>query len=195
MGGWVFIGDLIRELVEALGISRFFLFGHSYGGGLALLAAYALEETRGLILVNSMALRRHKGLVYSPFVFRCFFKARQLGIFRKYTYATLTRMYEELGFLRYVEISEAMFDLHLAWISSIHFSDLRRVAPRLKCGTLMISNADDPLIENEHGFTLMRRLNHAKLRHHIHLAKGGHHLGREKAATIARAIHTFVQQT
>jgi pimeloyl-ACP methyl ester carboxylesterase len=54
----------IRELIEALGLRRVVLAGHSYGGTLAL--AYAErrpQDVRGLVLVDTAAAGQHSGFL------------------------------------------------------------------------------------------------------------------------------------
>ena len=55
--------NAVLALADHLGLRRFAALGHSMGGGTALtLAADAPDRVSHLVLLNSVALRRHRGL-------------------------------------------------------------------------------------------------------------------------------------
>lgn len=180
--GWA---EVPVAVADALGLERFAVLGHSFGGGAALLAA-ALAGARlsGLVLLASMGGRRHRG-----FLLPCRVYAFAAGVARHRSVwrpaAALARIAYRVNGLR-PPIDDADLSLHMGLLGSVEFDALTAAARRVTAPALVMHAADDRLVEPDIARSLARELLHGS---YVELDGGGHHLNRTRPQEVAAAVH------
>ncbi len=172
-------------LADTLGIDRFVLMAHSFGGGLALVtAALFPERVCGLVLVNSIGTVRHRGLapIQGP-LFKRLHELLEHDVIGGPFADLLRRGYAQLGFKGEFSVEDIVH--HMKLINHMDFALHRWAAREVRCPVLVVSTDDDPLIEARVPHRLITDLGPGGLRRHLHLPDGGHYANKHHAHIIA----------
>lgn len=183
-------GAFVAGALEALGIGRCTLVGHSMGGAVALSAAVQAGPRVGaLALVASLGLRRHRLL--RRFVGHRAF-ARALGVpgLRAPALALLRAGFRALGFPAQTTPAEVAHTVRC--LAGVDFEVQRRNTARLAVPTLCAWADDDAFIEpevaGEHAAALPGG---PRLR----WAEGGHNLQKSRSVELAAALVELARAT
>jgi len=183
--GWA---EVVIAVADALGLGRFAVLGHSFGGGAALLAgALAGERLAGLVLLASMGGRRHRGFLLPCAVYAY---AAELARHRLVwpPAAALARFAYRTNGLK-PPVDDATLVLHMHLLGSVEFDALTIAARRVTAPALVVHAADDRLVEPDIGRALAREFVHGS---HVELEVGGHHLNRTRPREVAAAVHDLL---
>ncbi len=188
--GWA---RMIDAAADALGLERFILLAHSFGGGAALLAAGRLpNRLSGLVLIASMGIRRHRALTGPPWVWRAFASLVAFPPSRHLAIGAARRGYRS----RRLPFPSNWRDLyrHLRLTGSINFGAIRRATAAITAPAIVFQAQDDPLVEPDIAAGLAGTIPRATL--HT-FETGGHHLQKTRAREISTIIShelSLVQQ-
>jgi len=172
----------VFELIEALGIERPIIMGHSMGGVVATaMAAQAQDKLRALVFIATPGLRPHKGLRRLPrrALSDWFAHPRR----RKLLMPVLRRGFALMGFRGAYPDSALLHTLHgvAALDIKVHAQRLRA----LRLPSALIWCQDDPLIEATVPEALVRVLPDGP---RLCFAHGGHNPQKHQAIEIADAL-------
>lgn len=169
---------------DALGLERFAVLGHSFGGGAALhAAARAGARLTGAVLLASMGGRRHRGFLLPCGAYAL--AVRLAGHPRAWRPAAATaRLAYRVNGLR-PPADDAGLVLHMRLLASVDFGELAASAGRVAAPALVVHAADDPLVEVDIARALVRDFPNASF---VGLAGGGHHLNRTRPREVAEAV-------
>lgn len=175
----------VLDVLRALGVPRFAVAGHSIGGAVALaLAAHAPAQVTALCLINSVGVRRHRGLVVPSAVHTTLARLATTplggGLARR-----LEQHYAGRGLRPDKPLDPAVFAHHVRIVAALDFLEQRRNARAVHAPTLLFSTDDDVFIEPFITTTLRDTLTHASIVSHLRTATGGHHGQKRAAAPIA----------
>lgn len=178
--------DVLASLADVLALQRFGLLGHSMGGGSALvLAAQQPRRVSLLVLVASLALRPHRGLMMPPRWFGMLAGAFE----RPWLAPALARLfraqYKKRRFSGADRMTAADFALHCRAIAAADFALLRWAAASPRPPTVVAYASDDPLIQPWISRELTAAMPDARV---LAFEEGGHHLQKTRAADLAEAI-------
>ncbi len=171
-------------VAEALEIDRYFLMGHSFGGGAAILAAARdSEATLGLVLLASMGGRLHQGFGLPPRAYR--FLAVGLGIplLRNFLSSWGIRAYEKRQLPKPRDRRELSLQMRI--IGSVNFREQGRLAAGLPMPVCSFHALDDRLVESEIARELVATIHDGRV---TVFEDGGHHLQKTRAREIANAL-------
>lgn len=176
----------LQELLDALGLERMVLGGHSMGGGMALrLAERWPARVRGLALLASVGPRPHLGLRRSrPDLAASLLDQRALD---PLTRPLLRAAFRALGFP--TGISDAALRHTVACASATDFDAIRRAALALQAPTFLAHADDDPLVESEITDALAGICPPGP---RLRFATGGHGLPKTRAAALNAALLEWI---
>lgn len=167
---------------------RFALVGHSIGGSACLVAAGLYRDhVSALALVNSVGVTRHRGMRVPERVARLLDEALALPDVGDAVALVLKDAMGALGF-RKVDVDALDVEslrVHMRIVGGLDFQLHRAVARQVACPTLVVSSADDPLVEPRVSQALADALCGRALQRHLHLCDGGHYLQKHAARDIA----------
>lgn len=183
LNGWV---RALLGVADTLGLERFALVAHSFGGGAALLAAaQAGRRLNGLGLLASMGARRHRAFSFPPPVFRVVAGAYAVpGLCRLLERATRT-IYIRNGLPVPEPGDTVTLRRHVRLLASVRFPRLAAAARRVVAPALVAHAEDDPLVEVSIARELAVLLPRAEL---LIFPSGGHHINRTRTGEIAAAV-------
>ncbi|NOZ78409.1 MAG: alpha/beta hydrolase [Acidobacteria bacterium] len=188
IAGW---SRVIHATADALGLERFILLAHSFGGGAAILAAGARPaRIAGLVLVSSTGARQHRALRRPP---RFWARMGSLVAFPP-TRPIATAMARRGYRARKLPFPSSWRDLRLQLrlTASIDFAAIGRAAAKVTAPTLIFQAQDDPLVESAIATDLAQKIPGASL--HT-FDTGGHHLQKTRAQDIATIVtHELLPQ-
>lgn len=171
-------------VADALGIERFALLAHSFGGGAALLAAGRQpERIDSLGLMATMGARRHRAFSKTPAQYRRLAVALRFPPTRPLVFSLASRGYTRRGLPLPADWRE--LEHHLALVGSVSFDELGRAASRYPGPALVFHAPDDPLIEPDIPREIALLLPGARF---VLFDGGGHHLQKTRAHEIASAM-------
>lgn len=187
----------IKLLLDALGVKRADIVGHSLGSFIAqTFAEFWPERTGRVVLISSSGGPRAGALPRPPkFDFAAVIRQLKEPIdpdskFMIEWWSSPTPVSEE--FLRRQRRDAAAIPVRV-WLAvldqALSDTDLQRTLPRLKAPTLLIWGSDDPLMEEEVRSTLREALPHAEVRVFPGL---GHNPFWEEPAQCAAVINHFL---
>jgi pimeloyl-ACP methyl ester carboxylesterase len=181
------VAKLLVAVADACSLERFFLLGHSFGGGPVIhAAALAHERVAGVALLASIGRRRHRA--FGPLRPRAFrFTARLAGMPVGRTLVTLAARlgYSMIG-LRPPERGDwRTVQRQLSIVGSIDFAEIRRLTSQLEIPALVAHAEDDPLVQIAIARELAGSLPHGE---GLFFPTGGHFVQKTQAAAIGRAI-------
>jgi pimeloyl-ACP methyl ester carboxylesterase len=177
---------ILLALADHLRLARFAVLGHSMGGGAALVAASSFRRRVSLlVLVASVALRRHRGLGYSSVQFRRMGRALRVPGLGALLVPKLREQYRRRGFSGSEKMRAHDFALHMEAIAAADFDLLRRCVAEGLPPTLIAYAQDDHLVETHLSRELAAAIPHARV---LLFDEGGHNLQKTRARELAQAI-------
>ena len=182
--------DLVAEVMRRRGHRRYAVVGHSFGGTAAMaLAARHPAVVSSLALVCSVGITRHRGLTIPHEVFRAMGGLSGVSLLAgpvRQAVGRFRRATEAMG----IRVERAFTDDELldqmGIIGGLDFAEQRRCARAVKASTLVVSAADDRLVETHVAQTLAAALQQAPIVTHLHRQRGGHLMQRHAADAIVR---------
>jgi pimeloyl-ACP methyl ester carboxylesterase len=176
----------VRQTVRALGFERFAILGHSIGGAVALLAAGMFsDDVTAAVFVNSAGTRRHRGLQLPTTIIGGLARSITAPGVGPYALDALHRFYDQRGTKVRERLDPDIAAFHLEITAALDFKEQRIAARRVKCPSLVVTSADDRVVEPEVGVALARALVNAPLVTQLHVAQGGHALQKHEARRTA----------
>jgi pimeloyl-ACP methyl ester carboxylesterase len=181
---------LFAEVMQARGHRTFAVAGHSFGGTAALAtAALFFERVSALVLVNSIGITRHRGLRLPHEMTRQVKHFARLPVVGPRVVAALQDVYARMapsplsGRDEAVDADDVV--AHTQLVGGLDFADLRSFASRVRAPALVVSAADDRVVESVVSFTLAQALSSTTLTSHRHSERGGHLMQKHDAPAIA----------
>lgn len=179
----------VLDTLDAMGLARVVLVGHSMGGGVTLAAA-ALARKRngvavvGLCLVASVGNRPHKAYLRMPSPRPVGLLLKVPGVARVLT-NPIYSSFVKGGFPASTPKHECVQALRC--VAALRFESLAAAAHELSLRPLpaLVTFAeDDPMVEPEVGEALVEALSAEELR----FAEGGHNIQKTQAVEIAEGL-------
>ncbi len=176
-------GAFVAGALEALGIKRCVLVGHSMGGAVALSAAVqAPDRVAALALLASIGLRRHRLMRRFPGV-RAFARAVDLPLLRGPARSLLKAGFRSVGFPAQTTGDEVAHTVRC--LAGVDFAVQARNTSALSVPTLTAWAEDDPFIERavfeEHTAALPGGPR-------LSWPTGGHNIQKSQAVELAEAV-------
>lgn len=177
---------LLHEVALARGHRHYAVLGHSFGGTSALAcAALHAPHVRALVLVNSVGTIRHRGLQIPHEVTGASRRLLHAPVVGERFVAFMRGAYQRGGLRSDVPLDADRLHGHLQMIGGLDFADQRVFCRSVSCPTLVVSAADDGLVEPRVSFALAAAFENATLVTHLHVGHGGHFLQKQEAPAIA----------
>ncbi len=180
-------GAFVVSALEALGVERCVLLGHSMGGGVALAAAVqAPARVAALGLIASIGLRPHRMFrrLRAP---RLFAAGVDLPLLGPPVRALLWRAFRALGFPAQTTTAEVAHTLRC--VAATRFEDQAAHVAALRQPTLLAWADDDAFIEPAVFEQLAAALPAGP---RLRWPTGGHNLQKSHAEELARALEALV---
>ncbi len=179
--------EVVRQAIDALGLDRPVVLGHSFGGTVATaLASQDEGRYRGLVLLASVAVRPHVGIRRLPL------RIPLSWMMAVPPLAALMRKPLATGFansgFRGWEHAQHVQALRVA--GSFRFGHHARHVDALRLPTMVAWTGDDKLIEESVSQDLYWRCPPGP---RIRFPTGGHNLQKTRAVELAEAISAWVQ--
>lgn len=188
VSGWA---KVLLAVADFFRKKDFFLLGHSFGGGcIYRLAAEHSERTRGMFLLASVGIRRHRGYGgKDPKHYHRLGIIAGTPVIRQLIVSMTRNHYGKLG-LKPPEPHEwQIVRRHLQLIGSLDFELISRQAPQLQVPALLCCCLDDRIVEPEIVAETAEVLPKGQL---VTYAGGGHHLQKTQAYEIASKMKEFL---
>lgn len=180
--GWA---RVIGAAADALSLHQYVVLGHSFGGGAAILAgATDPDRVAGLVLIASMAHRRHRAFGSSSSFFRLFAWLLAAPPTRRLALAAATYQYRKRGLVAPALKEWPSLHRQLRVISSVSFSANAHAAENCLAPCLVCHAEDDHLVEIEITRELVEVIPHATP---LIFPTGGHQLQKTRAREIGEA--------
>jgi pimeloyl-ACP methyl ester carboxylesterase len=177
---------LVVDVMRARGHRRFAVVAHSFGGSAALACAGLWPDAvSALALVSTMGVTRHRGLQLPPSVTGALGQLVRAPVVGERAFATLKAAYDRAGVRRERPVDADGLWAETQVIGALDFADLRLLAARVRCPTLVVGGDDDALVQRDVGFALAAALSSSSLVSHRRLRGGGHFLQKSDAAAVA----------
>ena len=179
---------VIIEFMDAIGLDKAFLLGHSMGGPLAVAACTDVpQRIKGLILLSSVGPMPYKAFRRSqPRIGHLLMSGRLGGIFRP----LMRYMFHRMGFPKGVSDESMAYVLHCA--HEFSFEEHSRNITAMECKTASIWAEDDPLIEADCYHALDAALPDGP---RLSYVDGGHNPQRLHPEKTARLIVEFMERS
>lgn len=177
----------VRRLMDALGIERAVVIGHSMGGATAVaLAAEAPERVAGLGLLSSAPLTPHRSWRQSrPDLLG---RVVQLPVLGRAMLPVLRRGMISAGFSRTLDLPTVRYTLECA--GALDFAAHRDAVARLRCPTMVAWCDDDPLVEGALSRVLAEGVPEGP---RLSFATGGHNPQKTWAVELGEALVPFAE--
>lgn len=180
---------LVAGVASALGLDRFALAGHSFGGAISLAAAARMpERVAALALVNAPGPVRHRGYMAPSAAHAATAMALRAPLVGPRVAPLVKRAWAAAGFTRDVPNERERLAAVSALVASLDFRAIRRELAALRCPVLVASSDDDPLVESFVARATMRAISADAMRTHLHRKTGGHYLQKHAADDVAEWI-------
>lgn len=181
----------IVETLDAEGIERVSVIGHSMGGKIAMaLSAIAPQRIEKLVMIDIAPVdyqtRRHDE------IFAAIRAVSAAGITRRGEAAEVMRtLLDEEGVIQFIlksfQDGEWRFNVPVLWDNYTTISGWEEV-PAWPHPALFIRGGDSPYLDNQHRDALLRQFPQA----HAHVISGaGHWVHAEKPEAVLRAVRRF----
>lgn len=180
----------VLEAVDALGLDRFAVLGHSIGGPVAMaVAARAPARVTALALLASVGLHPHRLARRTP---RHPDLARVLTLrpVQRIVLPGMRRGFTKAGFSASTPDGELVQCTRV--FARLSFEDNRRAAFGVRAPSLIAWADDDPLVEPAIGLSLAQVLPDGP---RITFAEGGHNIQKTRAVELAEALVSHVGDT
>ncbi len=182
--------DFIEQFTEKLGLNRFYLIGHSIGGGIAI--QYALnnpEKIKRLVLISSLFLGKEIAFwaryLSSPSIFR------HLGLAGLVMFDALAWFFRQFSFsftlkppYTRVQIGIGESIINLKGQTMILLDELTR----LMMPTLLVWGSKDSVVPAKHAYAAARVIPDCNL--HV-FQDCGHHVYHQKIKDFTRLVISF----
>ena len=180
--------DFILNFIEAIGLKKFSLLGHSFGGRIAVkFAVTEPERVKGLILCDAAGIKPKPGLKT-----RLIFTLARIGnaiftpkILARFKDSARNIFYIFLRKRDYVKADETMKET----IKKVLREDLLPELPQIKSKTLLIWGEIDKLVPLKYGYIFKEKIINSEL---IILPKIGHSPHLEVPKKLAEIILDFL---
>ena len=180
MRGWARIPAAVAD---TLGLERYLVAGHSFGGGAAILAAAGdAERVAGLLAIASVGAFRHRAYAWPPVAVRALLAGTWVPGLSGRLFGRALSEYRRIGLPLPMDIRELRRDVRL--MASLDFAGIGEAARRLRCPAVVAYALDDPVVEPSIARDLLERLPSAVA---LEFPSGGHHIQKTRAGAIARA--------
>ncbi len=182
--------EILLALPAALGLERFALLAHSFGGGALLLAgARGGDRVAGLVHLAGMGARRHRSFGLPPAAYAALRRLMGLSLARPVVAALGRSAYRRLGLVP----PESWQELyrHVSLLASVRFAALAESARKTTAPALVAYCVDDRMVQPAIARELAAILPHARL---VEYGSGGHRLQKSRARDLAGEITTFLEQ-
>jgi pimeloyl-ACP methyl ester carboxylesterase len=180
---------VVRAL-EALGIERCALLGHSMGGPLALaVAAEVPERVSSLVLLASVGLRPHRmmrRIGRHPLLAR----ALEIPPVRRAMLPSMRKGFVAAGFPPSTT-DEAIVQCTRIF-QNLRFSEIRDAVTRVRAPSFLAWAEDDPLVEGAIGLELGRALPAGP---RISWPEGGHNIQKSRAIELGRELSSWLSRS
>lgn len=175
----------VLAALEAIGIDRFTVLGHSMGGPLAMSVA-ASERVEGLALLASVGLRPHRLMRK---IGRYPDLARLVGVplVSRALLVPLRRGYQRAGFPASTPDAAIVHCTRI--FSTISFEEVRAAARCVRAPTFIAWAEDDPLVEPAIGLELARTLPAGP---RVVFDEGGHNFQKSRAIELGEALSAWL---
>ena len=185
---------LLVEVMQARGHETWAVVGHSFGGSGALAtAALYGDQVTALVMINSIGITRHRGLQLPHEITRQARHVARLPVVGERLVAVVRRGYARLGIRPDKALDADDVIAHTQLVGGLDFADLRCFAAQVRAPSLVVSAADDRVVESAVAFALAQALSYTKLTSHRHLGSGGHFLQKRDAPAIASWLQGRLQ--
>ncbi len=185
LDGWA---QALLAVAEALGLERFALLSHSFGGGAVVLAAArAGDRLAGAALLASMGPRRHRAFALPPAAYRALSGLIAFPLSRPLFVAGGRRFYRRLRLTPPDGWRELL--RHTSLLASVSFAEIAASAARIQAPVLVAHCSDDRMVQREIARELAELLPRGRL---LEYPTGGHHLQKTRARDLASAIAAFL---
>lgn len=182
-------GVLVGAVMAALGVERFVVVGHSFGGTAALATAARVPGVSALVMACAVGVTRHHGLsLPHELTGRLQLLRRVPGVGEQLAapfVGAVRSTIAGLGVRGERSYTDDEIVEHTKIIGGIDFADLRRFASEVRVPSLVVSAQDDRLVQPAVAQALTEALVHAPLVSHHHRRTGGHFLQKRAADIIA----------
>ena len=176
--------DVLLAVADALGLERFALLSHSFGGGAVIhAAARAGERLAGAVLLASIGPRRHRAFAMPARCFGALARLLELPLTRPPVAAGARWFYRRIRLTPPDDWRELR--LHTGLLASVSFAAIAASARRVAAPALVGHCADDRLVQTAVVRELAELLPRGCL---LEFPTGGHHLQKTRAAELAPEI-------
>jgi pimeloyl-ACP methyl ester carboxylesterase len=180
---------LVVEVADRLGLGSFSVLGHSMGGGTALVtAARHRERVSKMVLVSSLALRRHRGLGVGPHTFAAAARLLATPVLGPLLLPWVRAQYRRRRFPGIDGMDRRSFAVQMRALAAVDFALLRSCVASALPPALVAYARDDHMIETDIAEELAQALPGA---HVVAFDEGGHNLQKTRAAELGAEIRGF----
>ena len=177
---------MLEGLVDAEGLDRPILIGHSHGGRVAIQYA-SHHPVRKLVLIDAAGVKPRRNLRYyaKVYSFKAFKRLALLTLGRQRGECFIEKYRRRAGSADYAQSSPRM----RAIMSRLVNTDLRPVMPQINCPTLMIWGENDTATPLAHARQMERLIPDAGI---ASFAGAGHFSFLDRPAQFAAVLRNFL---
>jgi pimeloyl-ACP methyl ester carboxylesterase len=171
--------DFVLKFAEAINLEKFYLLGHSFGGGLSCIISSANpERIKKVFLVGAACFRWQ---TFKKKLFYCASRIFKIFVFVPY-YNTLRKtLYRLFISSDYLQASGVMKETYLNVITH----DLSDVLPKINVPTFIFWGRKDKITPLKEAFLLKEKIKNSQLQI---FEKSGHNLHRDVPEELAKAV-------
>ena len=181
----------VLAAMDALGLGRVVLVGHSMGGGVAVaLADLAPERVAGLALLASTGPRRHRGMRgLAPWVLNGLAWLLTVPVVGEHLLGKLRARWRRARFPNTDSMTAADFQFQLKLAANMDFAAHGQRLARLRLPALVAYTEDDHLGEGDVSRAVVAAIHGARA---LPFPDGGHNLQKTRAREVAAGIRELV---
>lgn len=182
----------IADFSKAIGLNKFFLLGHSFGGGLAVkFSASFPEKVIALILCNAAVIRTNKKLNFrqkiSYFITKISYAILPDSFLNKRFYPLIRKLIYKIAGVNDYYLAQGVMKETFKIIST---QDLTEFALKIKAPTLIIWGKDDKTLPLDDGIVLKKIIPNSQIEI---IEKAGHSPHRKKPQELSEIIIKFLK--